>query len=281
MGIPTFGYKDLNQSANALLNYYLFNDCAQRSVLLWIPCAIYWFCLPWELWRLLNQKRRDVPGPCKYRKIFQQRIIILICVILSICCYLGLDLSNNLIQQAPISWTFMSSFSFIALLVTLCSMVYVNVFLRRRAHCTSISLWLGLLALVACGFIECVRSIAVLIPNSSFDVPKMEIGERSLFFIYYVLIFVAFLVHSSSPGTMKDSAQNEDGEQPMWPEYMCSLPSRLYFTWFNGLMWQGFKRPIELNDMFRVSNDERAETINDYFAKCVEAEYSQRVKENK
>jgi len=59
---------------------------------------------------------------------------------------------------------------------------------------------------------------------------------------------------------------------PRCPEARAGLFSRLTFAWMGELMWQGYEKPLEANDVWSVDDADRAGVLLDDFDRAWECE---------
>lgn len=58
------------------------------------------------------------------------------------------------------------------------------------------------------------------------------------------------------------------GEEQVCPERHANILSRIFFSWITPLMQQGYKRPINDNDIWKLDNWDETETLYSRFQKC-------------
>lgn len=54
------------------------------------------------------------------------------------------------------------------------------------------------------------------------------------------------------------------GDKPC-PEHGSSFPSRLFFTWFEGLARQGYKTPLEVEHLWNLNPEDTSKYLNPIF----------------
>lgn len=110
--------------------------------------------------------------------------------------------------------------------------------------------------------------------------------SRSILYIYFSEVFVQVLFGAllfvyvpnldSYPGytpmpteSVDDSAYQElAGGEQICPERRCNILAKICFSWMNGLMELGYKRPLTEKDVWKLDTWDRTRTLNDRFQSC-------------
>ncbi len=89
--------------------------------------------------------------------------------------------------------------------------------------------------------------------------------ENYSFVVSAVLIAVNFVLHfwADSAEGYRLAAEADEGEP--CPEEWGSFPSQLTFAWFSGLAWQGFKRTLAPEDLWRMPTTLKSEYVHSQF----------------
>lgn len=58
-----------------------------------------------------------------------------------------------------------------------------------------------------------------------------------------------------------------DEKQNPCPEESSSFLSRLLFSWFDALAWQGFRKPLETTDLWDMKHEDTAKVVVPLFDK--------------
>jgi len=55
--------------------------------------------------------------------------------------------------------------------------------------------------------------------------------------------------------------------QKVCPESAASFLSRLFFFWFEGLAWKGYRKPLEHSDLWDLNNEDKSKALVPLFDK--------------
>ncbi|XP_049764041.1 multidrug resistance-associated protein 1 isoform X1 [Schistocerca cancellata] len=228
-------------------------DCFQRTVLVWVPCVFLWTFSALETYYLLSSKTRNVP----WNWLNATKLVItLILVVLTVA-----DLGNafHLISLNedvhPVD-----IFVPIIKIMTFCLAGALLFYNRKRGMRTSGLLFLFWLLLAICGAVQYRAQIALTYENT-FEPAFSFIS----YMIYYPLILV-ILVLSCFADAAPRFSEYPTVEKPC-PEGSASFPSRILYTWFDRLAWKGFRKPLEMKDLWNMNPEDTAREVLPQFDK--------------
>jgi len=77
-----------------------------------------------------------------------------------------------------------------------------------------------------------------------------------------------------------DDIHDEDSKvtskQQISPEYQANFISRLTFWWFNSIVMKGFKKPLDIEDIYAMPHADTAQELHTYFSKTWNEEKNSR-----
>ncbi|XP_043270601.1 multidrug resistance-associated protein 1 isoform X1 [Venturia canescens] len=236
-------------------------DCFQNTVLVWTPCAFLWALVPVEAYYLLHSKQRNIA--CTW-KFYSKAVLNAALVILSIS-----DIGYAIYKaSSAVVYNVEYCSPIIKLLTFVLSGALLH-FNRKHGMRTSGTLFLFWFFLVLCG-IPRYRTLL-----SSLDQAEVTYQGNS-YMIYYPIVVIMFLLNFLVDGEPKFS-EYPSTERPC-PEQAAGFPSRMLFVWFDPLAWQGFKKPLEVKDLWSMNPEDTAKEIVPRFDKYWNS--SQRKSEN-
>ena len=230
-------------------------QCFQDTVLIGIPCLIFWLLTPFWLKSICKQNRAQFPGPKK-------RVFTILSKILGkILC----NPQNNLLRNSMKTLYFQGTtilllnvimtlynriqdfntihpgdfLGLVVLSVTYCLTVFLVILERRQNIHSSIVLFYFWI-------VHFVLSIPQFIKDCHFLNDHQDDASHIFSTICgSPLILCQLMIHSISD----HSAQ---GGEDLPPEYSASHLSRLTWTWMNGLIHEGYKHPLVQSELPKI-----------------------------
>lgn len=261
------------------LEQFPFCGSTFRIALTWIPCAIYWLCMPWASPGSPKASAMSAYAPLlRWPLVFKAPTISLITVLCALCCLLTSNVLILIADKINDSKAITEIAAYSPVLLTL--IFEISQKLRSTSR-NSYSCWLFLVAIFMMGFPKFVFSIVCLAKRGDcFDGIPSKVSCCLTFVLFYFVTFLSIIVISSAKSS-DDQSESQFGieEPPEWPEKWFSLPSRLYFTWFGKLIWKGYKRTLEINDIFQIDKPDSTELVSDNFLISLNREFGSIVKQ--
>ncbi|XP_041372529.1 multidrug resistance-associated protein 1-like [Gigantopelta aegis] len=232
-----------------------FTDCFQNSVLVWVPCAWLWITLPVYLHYLATEHGVAVPvNLLNTVKTFCGLFLFLLSTIDLIRA--GSDSEKGHVAGVVYVSAGLKAGTF--LVATL--LVQIE---RRKGIITSGILWIFWLFMF----------IASIIPFYS-KIKLKEYDENlfsfALFYIYFAFIMFELFLHSFAE-KMTRAGYYALGQKPS-PEQEASFPSRLTFHWINSLVYRGYKKELQEDDLFELHPRDKSIRVVPQFSKAWEKE---------
>ncbi|XP_067948318.1 multidrug resistance-associated protein 1-like isoform X2 [Watersipora subatra] len=222
-----------------------FTICFQEVVACWIPCGFFWICLPFYLYYFSKEKR------CYIQKLSVFSVTkSAICLVLAVISLfsLGYDVAVRLYNQNVRDPLYISEASYISAVLEIISMVAAAVLVQKvrlKGFFSSGVLW--------CYWL--LWSLGSFIPFYSEIVHFADIGEiddASAFTIkaiYFGLCLLQFILASISDADDETKKNFEN----ICPEYICSFPSFLTFSWFTSIVTLGYQKDLTRADLWNLS----------------------------
>ncbi|CAL7934381.1 unnamed protein product [Xylocopa violacea] len=226
-------------------------ECFQKTVLVWVPCAFLWMFSGIEVYYFLNSKSKNIPYSWLF---FSKQILAGVLILLSI-----VDLGNAIHRSSSETVYNVDYCTPSIKIVTFIVAVTLVIYNRKYGMRTSGLLFLFWFLLALCGVIQ-YRSLLRL---------YIKEGEVTYSFvsymIYYPIVVLLFLLNFLVDAEPSYS-EYPKVEKPC-PEQRSSFPAKIFFTWFDPMAWKGFRKPLEVTDLWSMNPEDTAKEIVPKFDK--------------
>ncbi|XP_063235809.1 multidrug resistance-associated protein 1-like isoform X7 [Bacillus rossius redtenbacheri] len=232
--------------------------CFQKTVLVWVPCAFLWLFSPLETYYILHSKTRNVPWNwLNVSKLASSGALVLLSLV-----ELGFAAKRNSegLETYPVD-----IYSPLVMLVTLALSVVFVVLNRRNGLSTSGLLFLFWFLLSLCGVPQFRSELRALRDSAN---PELD-RESVVYVIYYPLVLATLLLNCF--GDSAPTVSEYVSVKNPCPEQNASFLSKLFFSWFDRLAWRGFRKPLEMKDLWNMNPQDTAREIVPVFDKHWEA----------
>ncbi|XP_071454835.1 multidrug resistance-associated protein 1-like [Hetaerina americana] len=222
--------------------------CFQKTVLVWTPCAFLWLFSPLDFYHAYKSKNKNIPWSWLNVSKYIVKFVIIVVTLVDLAHICDLDLSGEKLFPADHCAPIIRLFSFAY------SMLILHWNLKRGIRTSGLQFIFWLL-LVMC---ESVHYRSLLINSSRYD----STGLRTsfiLFMIYFPLIVCQLFLNCFADAPPK-KLFCPPLKNPC-PEIGASFLSRMLFSWFDGLSWIGFRRPLESKDLWSVKFEDSAAEV--------------------
>ncbi|XKL66876.1 hypothetical protein PGB90_010296 [Kerria lacca] len=224
---------DLNTTWNT--EYPDFTICFEKTILVWIPCAFLWICLPLEIYYLRHSKAFNIPFNL-------YNITKLIIIALMVALALTDTINYVFFENDPVSLFIYSS---LIKFVTFVSMNEVLNFLGLFFGLTVANIKLGIRS---SGILFLFSFLLVLFGAPEYRTQLIEKNEARN--------------EDSRPRIITYPIPKN-----VCPENESSFLSKLLFIWFDKFAWKGYKKPLETNDLWSLDYNNTSATVGGKFEK--------------
>ncbi|XP_053548507.1 ATP-binding cassette sub-family C member 2 [Bombina bombina] len=226
--------------------------CFEQTVLVWIPLLFFWIFVPWQLRHLCKPQTAKSPLTTLY--LIKQCLVLLL--FLNSIAEIGIVVADHVKAQSD-----SSAQTIPAVLYTnpsLHAVTWLAVFLIHytRLYCTrkdSGSLYIFWTLSIICGVFPFQTLIRKALQGDITDLPRV-----CLFFISYGLQLLILIVSAISE-------KNEMTKKN--PELTASFLSRITFSWYDRAVINGYKKPLEMEDLWELNTEDKTKNIYDVFEK--------------
>ncbi|KAI1286896.1 ATP-binding cassette sub-family C member 3 [Halotydeus destructor] len=236
-----------------------FTPCFHETALVWAPCAFLWLLSPIEIYRIRTKRIKATRIP--WTVISTVKVMFAVLLAFLSASELMNALLNSSERNAVDYFTpfvKMVTFAYVAVLVSL------NHKKAIQASGTLFLFWM----LMSISALTTSRSLilAWLDPvSSSWSLSRLV---YSIKIIGTPLILVQWLLCCFSEPLPISSSKYPS------PEWNASFLSRLLFLWFDGLIKKGYKTPVDMDDIYDLSDEFKSEHIFNKF--CQHWSYPER-----
>ncbi|GAB6025159.1 Multidrug resistance-associated protein 1 [Chamberlinius hualienensis] len=216
-----------------------FTDCFQNTILIFIPCTFLWLFLPCKINSFRHSKSRLIPWT-----ILNISKIVLNCILTL------LPVINLLfiIKEDVYSSIYLIICIYQCLTFILANLIIY--FDRKYGVQSSVYMFIHWLLLTCSGIFRCIHYISGIYNSGD------KIEDFVIFYIYYSLVICQLIL-----STIKDakpiymSREEQDFGKNKNPCEKASFLSYLTLAWFDSLLWKGFRKQLELDDIWQARSD--------------------------
>ncbi|CAG9761169.1 unnamed protein product [Ceutorhynchus assimilis] len=222
-----------------------FTPCFEKTVLVWIPCLFLWFFSPLELYYQKVSPNKFIPWNWKNScKLLMNALICALCLSDVIR-----SAGSDVLVKVDI---FMPLCKFMTF-----SLVFIQAY-RNKVYGVQSSgtLFLFWLITALCGAPQFRTQIRLA---QSGLVNEENHYEYISYMIYYPLVIGMLLLNCFAEGIPKiyPYGKAENGS----PEPSSSFLNRLTFSYFEPMMFKGFRKPLEMKDMWDLKPEDRSSAL--------------------
>ncbi|XP_071095599.1 multidrug resistance-associated protein 1-like [Haliotis cracherodii] len=229
-----------------------FTPCFQNTLLVWVPCGWLWLTLPFYLGYMCTV---DDPTPLRINilntlKTFFSIFLSFICVVDVLKAVSDGEKEDVVTAVYVAKGLQAGTFLLAAILVQL---------ERKRGFITSgiqFIFWL-------------LTTLAGVVPFYS-RIIQQEYNDHlfrfALFYVYYVFVLGGLLLHCFADNPTRQGYYHMG--TVLSPETRASFLSRVTFSWINSLLFKGYRKSLEEEDLFELHPRDKSERVLPQFWKA-------------
>lgn len=238
-----------------------FTECFQLTLLVWVPCAFFFFFIPLELYFISKSRSNYIPWSFL-------NVMKLLCTTLLI----GLSAAD-----IGIVFTYRDSFPeyifdvhwvtpIVRIVTFLTTAVFVLIHRKKGIRTSGLQfMFWGLLMLAA---VPQYRTEILYIQarsDASVDLENLDWHDYKAFayMAYFPLVFLMFFLNCFSD---REQVKQIKTPNPS-PEIGASFIRLVLFQFYDKFMWRGFRRPVEEEHVWDLMDDDLARSITPDFDK--------------
>ncbi|XP_023965599.2 multidrug resistance-associated protein 1 isoform X4 [Chrysemys picta bellii] len=243
-----------------------FTQCFQNTVIAWIPCAYLWICFPFYYLFLEHHSR----GYIRMSHLFKTKMVL--GFILILLCFSNLFYTlweiNQGTLRAPVFFI-----SPAVLGITMIPAVFLTQFERLKGvQSSGILLIYWLLSFLA-ATVTVSSKIQQDLEGGFPEDPFRHVTS----YIYFILLLVEVVLFFFTDWPPFFSKAVNDSSP--CPELGASFVSKITFWWFSGLVWKGYRQPLQADDLWSLMKENSSEEIVSQFEREWK-KYCNRAKQN-
>uniref|UniRef100_A0A8C3I4M5 ABC-type glutathione-S-conjugate transporter n=1 Tax=Chrysemys picta bellii TaxID=8478 RepID=A0A8C3I4M5_CHRPI len=225
-----------------------FTQCFQNTVIAWIPCAYLWICFPFYYLFLEHHSR----GYIRMSHLFKTKMVL--GFILILLCFSNLFYTlweiNQGTLRAPVFFI-----SPAVLGITMIPAVFLTQFERLKGVQSS-----GILLIYwLLSFLAATVTVSSKIQQDLEGDPFRHVTS----YIYFILLLVEVVLFFFTDWPPFFSKAVNDSSP--CPELGASFVSKITFWWFSGLVWKGYRQPLQADDLWSLMKENSSEEIVSQF----------------
>ncbi|XP_030058790.1 ATP-binding cassette sub-family C member 2 [Microcaecilia unicolor] len=231
--------------------------CFEQTVLVWIPLIFLWLSAPWQLIYIFKHRT----SKSSFTKLYRAKQCFTGLLFLTSIAEVAVTISEDFKKytdptlgplKPAVLYTNPSIYAVTWLLV-LC----IHDTKRYSVRQDSGILFVFWTLSVICGIFPFQTLVRAALQDPIPDLPRF-----CLFFISYGLQIIAWILSAFSdiPLEGKEAAKKN-------PEKTASFLSRITFHWFNSIVIKGYNKPLEIDHLWDLNEDDKTQTIYRLFEK--------------
>lgn len=228
-----------------------FTPCFERTVLVWVPCFFLWVFTPMEIFYLKNSPDRLVPWSwINISKLIGSTLLMTVqCVDFFHAVY------RNANDEGDVYGVDYAAPAIIFFTILL-QVVFILMEKKRGIQSSGVIFMFWLL-LVIFGIPE-YRTYFLNVLNE--ETKDEVIMFRFVTYMVYFPLTVVMLVLNCFGDATPEYVDFDRGEKPC-PEVGASFFNRILFAWMDSLIWKGYRRPLEMKDLWSLTYENASRTI--------------------
>ncbi|XP_077205501.1 ATP-binding cassette sub-family C member 2 isoform X2 [Paroedura picta] len=228
--------------------------CFEQTVLTWVPLGFIWIFGPWQLLPLCISKTKKL----SFTRIYVAKQTLTILLLLLALAELVITIVQAGKQQSTpaVRYTNPALHSITWLLVLM-----IHCTCRFAARRDSWTLFFFLILSLLCDVFQLQTLIRQAIQGLISDIPRFCLFTVSYGAQLFLLIISA--VSDTAP-EMKEAAKKN-------PEITASFLSLITFNWYNRILLKGYKKPLEMDDLWELKDADKTSRVSGMFEKNMQA----------
>ncbi|KAM4032250.1 ATP-binding cassette sub-family C member 2 [Anomaloglossus baeobatrachus] len=237
--------------------------CFEETVLVWIPLLFFWLCAPWQFLNLCVPETVKSP----MTKLYLAKQILTLLLFCTSIAGIGITVADHMDEQS-------SNNKMLPMVLyvnpSLHAVTWISVLIihHSRRYCVrkdTGALFIFWVLSVFCGIFTFQSLVRLALKEDIPDIPRF-----SLFFISYGLQVVILIISSISE-TNDLTKKN--------PESTASFLSRITFSWYDRMVFNGYRKPLVVDDLWELSNEDQTKYTCEIFEKIMKGEVANARKE--
>ncbi|XP_028651533.1 canalicular multispecific organic anion transporter 1 [Erpetoichthys calabaricus] len=235
--------------------------CVEQTILVWMPLGFLWLSSPWHISALLKKKIQKSHISALY--LIKQLLVALLFLtaVAGIAITVAEDYGN---YQDPTREKPNPAVLYTNPILYACSWVLVILCQESVRQCDktgeSALLFIFWLLSILCGLFPFQTLLRMALNQG--DIP--DLPRFCLFYISYGLQFILLILSSFADVTAEKREASKKN-----PEMVASYLSRITFNWFNSMVIKGYRRPLQMDDLWDLNDYDKTQEVSSKFEKIM------------
>ncbi|XP_060624168.2 ATP-binding cassette sub-family C member 2 [Anolis sagrei] len=224
--------------------------CFEQTVLVWVPLGFLWLSGPWQLLPFFksSKKKLSVTNIYLAKQVLTMTLLL---TALAELIFTIVEISGHH-ENPAIQYTNPALY-----LATWVLVFLIHESRRFTIRRDSAVLFLFLILSVLCGVFQLQTLIRHAIQGSITDIPRFSFFLAS-YGIQLLLLFISVI--SDIAPEIKEAAKKN-------PEIAASILSVITFNWYNSIVVKGYRKPLEMEDVFELKDADKTQKVMGAFDK--------------
>nr|CAH7713756.1 unnamed protein product [Callosobruchus chinensis] len=221
--------------------------CFEKTVLVWLPCFFLWILSPLDIYFILKSKNRDIPWNWRnLTKIALTSGLVIVALADIVSAFTWASCNGSAVYSVDMYSPMLKTFTFAFSAV----FVFYNRKYGLRTSGLQFIFWLFL-------FLCAIPQLRTEIRQS------LRENRRGYSFVSYTFYFtlVGCMTLLSALADQPPKETKHSLSKKPCPEEGAGAPSRILFTWFDLTAWKGYRKPLEIKDLWDLNPEDSAKEI--------------------
>ncbi|XP_056384892.1 ATP-binding cassette sub-family C member 2 [Hyla sarda] len=233
--------------------------CFEQTVLVWIPLLFFWICAPWQLLNLCESEKQKSP----ITKLYIAKQFLTLLLLCASIAEIGVTVAEHVEGQSSTN-KMLPTVLYVNPSLYAVTWILVLIIHHSRRYCVrkdTGALFIFWTLLVVCGIFPFQSLVRYALNEDIQDLPRF-----CLFFISFGLQVVILILSAISEKTELTKKN---------PELTASFLSRITFTWYDRMVFNGYRRPLVMEDLWELNDTDKTKHIYETFDKSMKAEVAE------
>ncbi|CAD7079877.1 unnamed protein product [Hermetia illucens] len=234
------------------------SPCFEQTVLVWVPCVFLWVFALLDVYYIRTSLNRNIPWNVLNLSKLTLTLFLLVVAITDLISALSWS-GDSPIMPVDYYTPLIKAVSF----ALVAGLTYYNVKFGVRTSGLTFLFWflLTLLSIPRC-------RTEVRLKNARVD-NGISDSWADYKFVSFMISFAAScaLVILWCFGDQKPRDMKYESTEKECPELSASFLSKITYKWFDSLAWRGFRKPLEVEDLWDLKPEDSSKEVMPVFAK--------------
>ncbi|GAB0095977.1 multidrug resistance-associated protein 1 [Sergentomyia squamirostris] len=230
-----------------------FTPCFHKTLMVWIPCGFLIVLTPLELYFIASSKFGRIPW--SILSIGKGIVTFLLFALSTADLAVGADLW---IAEMPGVYA-VHIVTPVILMITFIDAMILMLLHRRKGIRSSGLMFLFWLLIVFCGIFRFRSQLMNFDPDGETTEEQLDFHtyQYGSVITHFCLCILGLLLNCFADKPPEDRVKVGNPS----PELSSSFLRKLFFQWFDPMTWKGYRRPLEISDMWDLNEDDQTRSL--------------------